>query len=217
MRNHFSYWKGSQSVLAILFLLLGTQTSYWAQSNATVAIKNQVWLQKNLSTRVFRNGDSIPLAKSKDEWREAEMSKTPMCCYLEGDSTLNTEMGLLYNWYAVNDERGLAPEGFRIPSIADFQVLLNQFDDNETACIRLKAASWTTDQSALTGFNALPTGFRFYKGMYDSKGVITGFWAKESSVNDISALNFMLTATCMIQEPIGPAVKGSGFSVRCIK
>jgi uncharacterized protein (TIGR02145 family) len=217
MKIHCLYLKGSQSILAILFLLFGFQSSLSAQSYSTVRINKQEWMQINLSTRVFRNGDSIPLAKSKDAWRNAEMSKSPMCCYLEGDSILNSEMGLLYNWYAVNDERGLAPEGFRIPSIADFQILLNQFESNEIACIRLKDATWTSDISQLTGFNAKATGFRFYKGMYDSKGYITGFWAKESASNEFSALSFMLTASCIIQEPIGPAIKGAGFSVRCIK
>lgn len=72
---------GSQRILTTLFLLLGIQTSFCAQSNATVTINNQIRLKKNLNKRGFRNGDSILLVKTKDECRAAELSKTPMCCF----------------------------------------------------------------------------------------------------------------------------------------
>ena len=94
------------------------------KSYRSIKIGRQVWMAENLSTQYFRNGDIIPHAKTKEEWLQASTNKTPAWCYYENDSTNNQYFGKLYNWYAVDDKRGLAPEGWIIPISTDISQLV---------------------------------------------------------------------------------------------
>jgi uncharacterized protein (TIGR02145 family) len=90
-------------------------------SNAqTVTIGSQVWMTKNLDVATFRNGDPIPEAKSNEEWEKAIDEKKPAWCYYNNDIKKGELYGKLYNWYAVNDPRGLAPLGWHIPTINEW-------------------------------------------------------------------------------------------------
>ena len=89
----------------------------------TVTIGTQVWMTKNLDVSTFRNGDPIPEAKTGEEWKKAGENKQPAWCYCDNDPTNGAKYGKLYNWYAVNDSRGLAPVGYHIPSDAEWTKL----------------------------------------------------------------------------------------------
>ena len=87
-------------------------------NNPEVKIGEQIWMSKNLNVSTFRNGDPIPEAKTEDDWENAWRDKQPAWCYIERDGSLKRTayFGKLYNWYAVNDPRGLAPLGWHIPT-----------------------------------------------------------------------------------------------------
>lgn len=199
----------------VFFVLLFINHYLLSQGDESVIIGNQEWTLNNLCTRVFQNGDSIPFAKSRSEWNNAQ---PPMCCYLEGDSLRKKELGLLYNWYAVVDTRGIAPIGFRIPSSEDYKELLAFIGSNETACLNLKDSNWSKNTVQNSGFNAFPVGMRFYKGMYDYKGVHTGFWTTDKGPAYYNAIRLMIPNDCMhANDMIGPAVRSAGYSVRCLR
>ena len=86
----------------------------------TVTIGTQTWAIANLNVNNFRNGDSIPEAKTNKEWVTAGESGKPAWCYYNNDPANGKKYGKLYNWYAVNDPRGLAPAGWTLPSDADW-------------------------------------------------------------------------------------------------
>jgi uncharacterized protein (TIGR02145 family) len=86
----------------------------------TVTIGTQVWMTKNLDVTKFRNGDPIPEANTVEEWVKAGENKQPAWCYYENNPANGTKYGKLYNWYAVNDPRGLAPVGYHVPSDAEW-------------------------------------------------------------------------------------------------
>lgn len=88
-----------------------------------VAIGNQVWMDANLNVYRFRNGDFIPQADSESEWREGNKTGTPMWCYPDFDE-MNGDLGKLYNAAALMDPRGLAPVGWRIPTLEEYQDLI---------------------------------------------------------------------------------------------
>jgi uncharacterized protein (TIGR02145 family) len=94
-------------------------------SSQTVTIGSQVWMTKNLDVDTFRNGDPIPQAKTAEEWLGRNNRKQPSWCYYDYDPANGAKYGKLYNWFAVNDSRGLAPEGYHIPSDAEW----TQLDD----------------------------------------------------------------------------------------
>lgn len=98
-----------------------------------------------------------------------------------GDTTVVVEpslgYGLLYNWYAATDVRGIAPDGFRVPSASDFTTLINSFDNAAQASIQLKGTriisidghpGWgdTSNGDNLSDFNAYCYGVRNPDGAY---------------------------------------------------
>ncbi len=132
------------------------------QSPKEVKIGSQVWMSQNLDTDKFNNGDAIPQAKTAAEWVEAAAKKTPAWCYYENDSNYGLKYGKLYNFYAVNDPRGMAPKGWHIPTEPEFTALVKLLGNAESG-LKLKGISgWGTKAKGTneSGFNALPGGER---------------------------------------------------------
>jgi uncharacterized protein (TIGR02145 family) len=88
-------------------------------------IGDQIWMAENLTVTKFRNGDPIPEARSIEEWVNAGENKEPAFCYVNNDPNTVNQYGVLYNWYAVVDRRGLAPEGWHIPNHTEAENLRN--------------------------------------------------------------------------------------------
>jgi uncharacterized protein (TIGR02145 family) len=101
----------------------------------SVKIGNQVWTSENLNVDHYRNGDQIPEAKTAQEWINASKNKQGAWCYYDNNPAYGLKYGKLYNWYAVNDPRGLAPEGWHISSTNDWVVLLKFICGNEAVSI----------------------------------------------------------------------------------
>lgn len=114
------------TLLIMLFLIISCQDTndiskkINIDTNIAVQIGNQVWLKKNLDVSHYRNGDEIPHITDSSEWNNLT---TGAWCYLNNDSANNDKYGKLYNHYAVIDPRGLAPEGWRIPTFDDWNIL----------------------------------------------------------------------------------------------
>jgi uncharacterized protein (TIGR02145 family) len=90
-------------------------------------IGSQTWMTENLSTLKFKNGDAIPVAKTEKEWINANVNKKPICCYYNFDKSSGV---VYYNVWAVLDPRGLAPKGWRVPTIVDFETLVKEVGDS---------------------------------------------------------------------------------------
>jgi uncharacterized protein (TIGR02145 family) len=93
--------------LIILSLLIFCN-NLLAQEVKKIKLGTQTWMQENLNLDKFSNGESIPEAKTNKEWENAGKNQQPAWCYYENDSKRGSKYGKLYNWYAVNDSRGLA-------------------------------------------------------------------------------------------------------------
>ena len=104
-----------------------------------VKIGTQTWTSKNLDVSTFRNGEQIPEAKSKEEWSIASQNQTAAFCYYEFDSKNGKVYGKLYNWYAVNDSRGLAPKGYHVPSDAEWTILTEFLGGRDIAGKKMKS------------------------------------------------------------------------------
>ncbi len=88
----------------------------------------------------FTKCDPIPEAKSNDEWKQADKSKKPVWCYYENISTNGKKFGKLYNWYAVNDSRGLAPDEWHIPSRSEWEELQDLLGGARVVGSKMKSA-----------------------------------------------------------------------------
>ena len=97
------------------------------KSYKTFQIGTQLWMAENLNVGVFRNGESIPFVKNEHDWYRVGKDKLPALCYYYNRPAYYSEkFGTLYNWYAVVDNRGLAPEGWHIPSDEEWSILINE-------------------------------------------------------------------------------------------
>lgn len=177
-------------------------------------IGEQVWSTENLNTDRFRNGDLIPEAATREEWAHAAKNGQPAWCYYPD----NEKFGKLYNWYAVNDPRGIAPEGWHIPSKEEVNKLVNFLGGKEEAAKKMKTTTSWVEQGGSTnssGFSALPGGVRTSDGTFLNVILAGHFWTTSLSTDKIRPV----MTYHMSVGPLNfyPAFFGEGCSVRCIK
>ena len=182
----------------------------------SVKIGSQTWMTENLNVSTFRNGDPIPQAKTAYEWEKAGQNKQPAWCYYDNNPANGAKYGRLYNWYAVNDPRGLAPVGYHIPSDAEWTKLEDYLGSD--AGTKMKSTSgWEGNGNGTnsSGFNGLPGGFRSFNGSFYSIGG-DGNWWSSTEINTSSAWYRALFYTNGLVSRHN-FVKEEGFSVRCLR
>lgn len=159
---------------------------------ATVEINGQVWMAENLNTDKFRNGDAIPEIKSDEEWKKACEEGKPAWCYYDNALAKGKELGKLYNWHAVNDPRGLAPNGWHVPTKEEWDKLTGYYGSD--AALYLKSMDFGHGNNE-SGFNALAGGQREYDPMsgrlfFNGLGRYKfGYWWTSTNISDTSGLD----------------------------
>ena len=184
----------------------------------TVHIGTQIWLKQNLKTTHYRNGDPIPNVTDGTEWGNLT---TGAYCNYNNDVNNSTTYGRLYNWYAVNDSRNIAPTGWHVATDTEWTTLTN-FLGTGTAGNKLKetgTAHWQSPNSGATnetGFTALPGGARSYDGASSFPIGSYGLWWSATEEGTIAALYRSMCYNYSYVDG-GSFINGYGFSVRCIK
>lgn len=197
----------------------------------TVQICNQTWTAKNLDVSHYRNGDVISQVTDSTTWANLT---TGAWCYYQNNTANGPIYGKLYNWYAVNDPRGLAPQGYHVPSDTEWSTVVNCLGGSSVAGGAMKEAGlihWGNPNTGYSGgsnssgFTALPGGIRVQYG-YNSQAVLAaglfgninydGIWWTSTDTNSPSAW-----AYDMVYESNGTdrfdKNKAVGISVRCVK
>ena len=177
------------------------------------------WMIKNLDVDTYRNGDTIPKVEDAEAWAALT---TGAYCYFNNDSTTYAAIyGKLYNWYAVNDSRGLAPEGWHVPTDFEWTTTADCLGGDTVAGGLMKEIGTThwntpnTGASNLSGFTGLPGGFRDSDGTFNEIGDYGNWWSStENSTANTWYLYLLYSLDNVVKGLIG---KGSGLSVRCLK
>ena len=180
----------------------------------TVQIGKQTWTIKNLDTANYRNGDPIPQVQDAKAWANL---KTGAWCYYENKGENGTTYGKLYNLFAVVDPRGLAPNGYHIPTKAEWKILTDYLGGENEAADKMKSSTgWRfLNGSNSSGFSGLPGGARAcdeIDRMFWGIGDRAQWW---SSSNDYKS-----SMCCYIEEnyvKYFQQYETFGFSVRCLK
>jgi uncharacterized protein (TIGR02145 family) len=182
-----------------------------------VKIGTQVWMSKNLDVSTFRNGEAIRYAASGPEWQDAVNKREAAWRYYNNDPKNGEIYGKLYNWYAVNDSRGLAPLGYHIPSDDEWSVLTEYLGGKQNAGIKMKSKKGWNNKNGdnSSGFNGLPGGYCYYDGGSNHIGNY-GFWWSSTEDNVGGSWKRGLYGSDS-RVGRGGDGKGKGFSVRCIK
>ena len=145
-----------------------------------IKIGAQIWTSKNLDVSTFRNGEAIPEAKNAKQWVKAGKNTTAAFCYYNFDSKNGKVYGKLYNWFAVNDSRGLAPKGYHIPSDAEWTILTEFLGGRDIAGKKMKSKDgWSNDGNGdnSSGYNGLPGGYCSVNGNGSSFTEDGLFWS----------------------------------------
>jgi uncharacterized protein (TIGR02145 family) len=193
----------------------------------SVEIDKQIWMSKNLNVSHFRNGDPIPEVKTDEEWNKAWVDGTAAYCYYNNKPKNGKIYGKLYNWFAVNDPRGLAPEGWKIPSNDEWAKLMNMSGyigdylrekghkhwakpDRKTYYAQCKNKA-----SDRFGFKALPGGYRTYQGPFEQLGQSCYWWTATFFMDNMA---WKYSIKCDESGDSHAANwTGDGYSVRCLK
>ena len=186
------------------------------KDSGTVTIGTQTWAAANLNVSTFRNGDSIPEARTPQEWVAAGEAGKPAWCYYNNDPANGAKYGKLYNWYAVNDPRELAPVGWTLSSDADWAQLVNYSGGQKAAGTKMKSISGWSENNGTNeaGFTGLPGGYRVENGTFLNQGSIGTWWSSTES-NSRTAIDHYLALSGSLSKSSSP--KQRGESVRCIK
>nr|WP_315140428.1 FISUMP domain-containing protein [uncultured Flavobacterium sp.] len=211
----------------------------------SVIIGDQEWMSKNLDVSTFRNGDPIPQAKTNDEWKSAYENKKPAWRYylvgyskqkIFGIPEKTKKYGKLYNWYAFNNSKILAPKGWHNPSIQEWNKLFTNYSYEYNSYYKDYEIDYTSPQlvEALksetgwaefygnnsSGFNVLPAGYR-YGNEDKSIGEEANFWAYAEEIygNGQKSGNILLKSISFGSNSIniqdGDFIYG--YSVRLVK
>ena len=189
----------------------------------TLTIGTQVWMAENLKTTKFRNGDLIPNIIDNNIWWTSYSS--PAYCNYNNDINISLIYGRLYNWYAINDSRKIAPIGWHVPSKEEWQTLINYLGGESIAGGKLKESGtihWQNPNigaSNAVGFNGLPSGWRGDgDGSFGDLGISSSWWSSSQASSNGNAIDFEIynNESSVYWNSQG-ADKVYGFSIRCIK
>lgn len=215
-----------------------------------VKIGDQVWMAENLRVTSYNDGTSIPTGLSPYEWSTTTEGAYDVFPHdyedwptegIDSEEEMLDAYGALYNWFAVDNSRGLCPEGWYVPDDQDWQELVNYiFGDGKDgnalkSCRQVNSPlgneydtkehpRWSKPQNIEQygtddyGFSALPGGYRYYYGTYSLIGY-SGFWWSSSEFETEESVNGLLRYMHHYSNRVMwiDGGKRYGFSVRCIK
>jgi uncharacterized protein (TIGR02145 family) len=184
----------------------------------TIQIFSQLWMQENLKTTRFNDGTPIQEIIDKIAWRNKE---SPSYCWYDNQEAYKTTYGALYNFKAVNEAK-LCPVGWHVPSVFDWEILINALQGKDNAGGYLKEHNFTywgktnVTPSYDPLFLALPGGFRDDTGNFQEIGT-TGIWwsSYDSGKSTFWYMQMSSSYQSVVKKKINESA--SGFSVRCVK
>ena len=208
---------------------IGTITDIDGNVYQTVTIGNQLWMAENLKVTHYRNGESIPNVTDETEW--TNLSSDAYCNFDNNLSNVNT-YGRLYNWYAVDDSRGLAPAGWHVPTDEEWKQLEMYIGISQTEVdaiswrgtvegAKLKEAGtehWLSPNIGATnssGFSALPGGYISRYGAFLLINQGADYWSTTQASSQVAWFRSLdYDRTDIRRDDI---IKTYGFSTRCVR
>jgi len=214
----------------------GGSTAYQGYDYATVLIGEQCWFAENLRSENYENGDAIPANLSSGAW--SSTSSGAVAVHGEGSSTCYSfspdgdacdeewslnEYGRLYNWYAVDDARGLCPSGWHVPTNGEWTMMTDFLGGDSVAAGQMKTTyGWYFDNGTnSSGFSGLPSGRRNSTGDFENSGIGGYLWSssswQDSQLGIIAYFRALEGTNFASQWSFGDYIQAAGMSVRCIQ
>ena len=191
----------------------------------TIPIGTQCWIKENLRTTKYQDGTNIPIDSSGGESGNQPGEKWSNL--ISGARTINgnytdnlTNFGYLYNWYSVENPKGICPVGWHVPSSRDWRILEDFLGEEAGGKLKLQGTTYwrhpNKGASNMVGFSGLPGGYRNSNGEYYRIGDKGKWWSSDEIYSRVFTYglsynyNFILFSYCGVS-------KTEGNSIRCIK
>lgn len=222
------------------FSACGDTVYYQGYGYPSVQIGGQCWFTENLRTAYFANGDDVPGGLNDSDWNVSSgggssvYGEDPGCYDYSPDlnacdsaQTLEA-FGRLYNWYAVNDERGLCPNNWHVPSDLEWMELemtlgMSEIEAMSTGNrgtdqgLQMKSTmGWSNGGNGTnsSGFSGLPGGRRDVSGFFFNAGFY-GYWWTASSNGSLAWYRHLDSTSENVTRDENNL--NTGYSVRCIR
>ncbi len=211
----------------------GDPVSYQGYDYATVLIGDQCWFAENLRSENYDNGDAIPAGLSDSEWTSTTSTTSGATAVYGEDAGCNSnspdinacdpaqslnEYGRLYNWYAVDDARGLCPSGWHVPTDGEWTVMTDVLGGESVAGGQMKTTyGWyqAGNGTNSSGFSGLPGGYR--NGDDGNFGLAGnyGYWWSSSPFGSVAWYRYLGSSLEDVYRYYSS--RRFGFSVRCVR
>lgn len=201
--------------------------SYDGNTYGVTQIGNQCWLTSNLRATTYADGTDIPIITDNEEWANLNSNDTSdACCYINNNVQNVDPFGVLYTWSAAMGDnaissvlspsgvQGTCPDGYHIPSKAEWQTLINYLSDNDQNASALQTTTGWLSGTNDYRFTAYPSGIRKAGNGAFELG-LTCYWTASENNDDEAWAIYMGDATTKIIHT--NESKSYGYSVRCIK
>ncbi|MCA9733095.1 MAG: fibrobacter succinogenes major paralogous domain-containing protein [Deferribacteres bacterium] len=193
---------------------------------ATIQIGDQCWMIENLRVTHYRNGEAIPNLTSNSDW--SNTSSGAYCAY-GNDNAYISQYGLLYNAYAVEDSRNIAPEGWHVATDAEWKELESYLGISATDLDMIgwrgtdegdkikSETGWNAGGNGTneSGFTAIPAGYRNRFGTFKNLGNVADFWTATENDMSTSWARELYYSHSEVYRTYGS--KPNGFSVRLVR
>lgn len=215
----------------------GDLVFYQGHEYATVYIGGRCWFAENLRSENYANGEPIPANLSSSGWTST--TSGAVAVYGEGDVSCSESSpsgdacdeswslnayGRLYNWYAVDDSRGICPNGWKVPSDEEWMHLTDYLGGEEIAGGAMTADfGWAYQfenpffSTNASGFSGLPGGRRNGGGVNATFTLagLGGLWWSSSAVGSNAWSRTMYFDTSNVYRH--EKDRHDGYSIRCVK
>lgn len=195
-----------------------TLTDIEGNTYKTITIGGSTWMAEDLRTTKFRDGSSIPLVATGDPW---EMTTSAAYNNVNNSADNALVYGRLYNWYTVNDSRGICPTGWHVPSNEEFTAMTTALGGSDVAGGKMKEAGtshWLEPNTAATnssGFTSRGSGYINYLGEYKDFKAFAGYWTTmQQAPNHAYFRGFLFNSGVSDNYAVD---KHTGLLIRCVK
>lgn len=202
----------------ISFKTSGTMIDQDGNTYSTVLIGTQVWMAENLRTSIYRNGDSIPNVTDNSQWKTLTSGASS---FYNNESQYSNPYGKLYNWYAVADPRMICPNGWHVPTLDEWSILIDYLGGETVAGGKMKSKSrqyWQNPNKGATnvsGFSGLPGGGRSVNGSFGDLGTHGHWWSFAEDGAPYAWFRGLIYNTANVYK-FGTSKK-NGLCVRCLR
>lgn len=190
-----------------------------------IQIGDQIWMRENLKVKTFRNGDPIIESKSVEEWDKFYKEKIPAWTSYLWQTDNEQKFGVIYNYYAMIDPRGLAPSNWKIPTSTDFFELVEFNGGANVATKKLMSSTlWTLGNNGTneSGFDGRPGGEIWAGGIFTDINEHFAMWtnskAQSGDLIFFGISTITETRISFSEHPLERTINNrAGFYIRCIK